>query len=182
MSYFDITKNLFRFHKPHGRKKVWLVCVLFVLIAIVCGVVSHTETYKKVAGSVNTELEDVGAPGFLRLPGEKDYSLGLDLVGGVRLVYEMDVYDIGGDNERREAVNSLRDVIERRVNFLGVREPLVQVQGVVPNARLVVELSGIDNPEDAIEEIGKTPLLEFKKVRQGEDSKEYFENLAEKYK
>lgn len=175
-------KNIIKLKKPRGRSKIWLICGLFVVFTAVFGVVDHTETYIKVAENTNKTLEDAGIPGFLRLPGEKDYSLGLDLVGGVRLVYSLDVSEIsGGLEEQEEAVNSLRDVIERRVNAFGVREPLVQIQGRVPEARLIVELSGIDNPEEAIEEIGKTPFLEFKELRSDEGSEEYFAEVAEKY-
>ncbi len=173
-------KNILKF-KPRGRLRIWLICAFFILMTVLFGVIDHTATYDKVSEEINTTLADAGIPDFLRLPGGKDYSLGLDLVGGIRLVYDMDVDRLGSISEKQEAVNSLRDVIERRVNFLGVREPLVQIQGKVPEARLVVELSGIDNPEEAIEEIGKTPLLEFKELRQGEGSDEYFEQVAVKY-
>ena len=164
---------------PRGRVRIWLIFVLFVFVTVAMGVVNHTPTYNKVANSVNSSLEDVGTPDFLRLPGGKDYSLGLDLVGGIRLVYALDVSGIEGADAQAEAVRSLRDVIERRVNILGVREPLVQIQGVVPDARLIVELSDISDPEQAKEEIGKTPLLEFKELREEDDA--YYDAIAEKY-
>jgi preprotein translocase subunit SecD len=61
----------------------------------------------------------------------------------------------------------LRDVIERRVNLFGVGEPVVQVEkgglvGDVQNQRLIVELPGINNIDQAVALIGKTPSLEFK--------------------
>lgn len=84
--------------------------------------------------------------------------LGLDLQGGSHLVYQADFRDIG-DGDRSEALNAVRDTIERRVNSFGVSEPLVQVQG---SDQIVVELPGIDDVNKAIELIGQTPLLEFK--------------------
>lgn len=91
---------------------------------------------------------------------KKDFTthLGLDLQGGSHLVYQADFKDIG-DGDRSEALNAVRDTIERRVNSFGVSEPLVQVQG---NDQIVVELPGIDDINKAIEQIGQTPLLEFK--------------------
>ena len=96
------------------------------------------------------------------------FKLGLDLAGGSHLVYEADVSKIA-PAEVDDLMNVLRDVIERRVNIFGVSEPIVQVESssFVSDAkiqRLVVELPGVTDVSQAIEEIGKTPLLEFKLV------------------
>lgn len=96
------------------------------------------------------------------------FSLGLDLNGGTELTYKADVSKVNGDISG--AMESLRDVIERRVNMFGVSEPVVRVvnpgiiSGVNEN-RLQVELPGITNIEEAVRLIGKTPQLEFKLVR-----------------
>ncbi len=84
--------------------------------------------------------------------------LGLDLQGGTHLVYEGDLKDIPSDAQT-DAMSSARDVIERRVNAFGVSEPLVQVSG---NNRLIVELPGIKDINQAIALIGQTPFLEFR--------------------
>ncbi len=96
------------------------------------------------------------------------FKLGLDLAGGSHLVYEADVSKIDRD-EVADLMNVLREVIERRINVFGVSEPIVQVeQGsfVSDSAaqRLVVELPGVTDVAQAVAEIGKTPLLEFKLV------------------
>lgn len=98
------------------------------------------------------------------------FKLGLDLAGGAHLVYEADVTDIEPE-EVPELMNVLRDVIERRVNVFGVSEPIVQVEQssfVTDDVRhrLVVELPGVTDVEEAVAEIGKTPLLEFKLVNE----------------
>lgn len=98
------------------------------------------------------------------------FKLGLDLAGGSHLVYEADVSKIAPD-EVSPLMNVLRDVIERRVNVFGVSEPIVQVErsSIVSGEqkeRLVVELPGVTDVATAVEEIGKTPLLEFKLVDQ----------------
>lgn len=89
---------------------------------------------------------------------EIQFRLGLDLLGGTHLVYEADLSKIE-DLQKNEAMNGVRDVVERRVNFFGVSEPLVQVSG---NNRLIVELAGIKDVNQAIQMIGETPFLEFK--------------------
>jgi len=96
------------------------------------------------------------------------FKLGLDLAGGSHLVYEADVSSIN-PTEVSGLMNVLRDVIERRVNIFGVSEPVVQVEqssfvSETQSNRLVVELPGVTDVATAIEEIGRTPLLEFKLV------------------
>jgi protein-export membrane protein SecD len=96
------------------------------------------------------------------------FKLGLDLSGGSHLVYEADVSSLD-PTEVPELMNVLREVIERRINVFGVSEPIVQVErsSIVADKqqeRLIVELPGVANVEDAVKEIGKTPLLEFKLV------------------
>lgn len=96
------------------------------------------------------------------------FKLGLDLKGGAHLVYRADVSNIPS-GEATDAMSGLRDVIERRVNFFGVAEPLVQIEqkGVLKTAehreqRLIVELPGVTDVDQAIKMIGETPLLEFR--------------------
>lgn len=97
---------------------------------------------------------------------EHPIQYGLDLSGGTHLVYQADVSNLSAQ-DIDPAMESLRNVIERRVNAFGVSEPLVQVeQGGFGTGqtdyRLIVELPGITDTETAIEQIGETPLLEFK--------------------
>ena len=97
------------------------------------------------------------------------FRLGLDLTGGTHLVYQADVSGVRPE-EVQDSMNALRDVIERRVNLFGVAEPLVQIERSSALAeggaqeRLIVELPGVTDVEEAIELIGQTPLLEFKLV------------------
>ncbi|PIP04215.1 MAG: protein translocase subunit SecD [Candidatus Yonathbacteria bacterium CG_4_10_14_3_um_filter_47_65] len=104
------------------------------------------------------------------------FNLGLDLSGGAHLVYGADVSSIS-NSEIAESMGALRDVIERRVNLFGVSEPIVQVEqaGVFSSAedkntyRLIVELPGVTDINSAIQMIGATPTLEFKKERPKEE-------------
>jgi len=90
----------------------------------------------------------------------RPWKLGLDLVGGSHLVYEIDMKDVkGGDQD--SVANGLRDVIEKRVNIFGVNEPQVYISKTADATRLVVELAGIKDTGEAIKQIGTTPLLYF---------------------
>lgn len=94
------------------------------------------------------------------------FRLGLDLSGGSHLIYKADVSGVPA-GQVTDAMNSLRDVIERRVNLFGVSEPIVQVQegGFISgnnDEKLIVDLPGVTDVEKATAMIGQTPLLEFK--------------------
>ncbi len=98
------------------------------------------------------------------------FKFGLDLAGGSQLTYVADVSSIK-EEEVPELMSVLREVIERRVNTFGVSEPNVQVERssvVAENSaqRLIVELPGVTDIDEAIKQIGQTPLLEFKLVDQ----------------
>lgn len=92
-----------------------------------------------------------------------DLRLGLDLRGGASLVYQADVSAIP-NADQAQALDSARDVIERRVNAYGVSEPVVQTARVGQNWRVIVELAGVKDISQAIQLIGDTPILDFKEV------------------
>jgi len=89
------------------------------------------------------------------------YRLGLDLKGGVHLVYEADMSAIDGAS-RTDALSGVRDVVERRVNSFGVGEPHVETTIADGKYRILVDLPGITDVADAVKQIGETPVLEFK--------------------
>lgn len=93
--------------------------------------------------------------------GENDFvlnitqSLGLDLVGGLRVLLQA---DIPVSNFTVEDLSETANNVSRRVNALGLTEATVQVQG---RDRILVELPGVRDPEQAIATIQQTALLEF---------------------
>lgn len=96
------------------------------------------------------------------------FRFGLDLAGGSQLTYSADISKIKA-SEVPALMEVLRVVIEKRINVFGVSEPNVQVEksSIVSGTeahRLIIELPGITDVDEAIAEIGKTPLLEFKLV------------------
>ena len=108
------------------------------------------------------------------------FRLGLDLSGGTHLLYKADTSSLGG-SDPAQAMDVLRNLIEKRVNPTGSREMVVEtntsiVSDNLKEYRLSVDLPGITDVTEAINIIGKTPFLEFKvqsdapqKVQVGKD-------------
>ena len=97
--------------------------------------------------------------------GRQGIRLGLDLRGGIHMVYKADLSSVEPGKET-EAIDGAIAVIEKRINLLGVTEPVIQRQGA---DRILVELPGISEAEKAKRLIGQTALLEFREQVEGED-------------
>lgn len=97
------------------------------------------------------------------LGSTRPWRLGLDLIGGSSLVYEVDLSSVG-ESDRNSVMSGLRDVIERRINAFGVAEPKVVTAQSGESHRLIVELAGIKDISQAIAQIGETPFLYFAEV------------------
>lgn len=92
------------------------------------------------------------------------FKLGLDLAGGTELTYSANVSQVP-PSQVPGAMEALKGVIERRVNLFGVSEPVVQTEiagGLNTQNRLIVDLPGVTNVQEAIAQIGKTPTLDFR--------------------
>ena len=89
--------------------------------------------------------------------------LGLDLQGGSQLVLETQMEGIDQES-RDDALESAREVIERRVNLFGVSEALVQVSRVGDSRRILVELPGLKDASAAAQLVGTTAQLEFREI------------------
>ncbi len=115
---------------------------------------------KRDAGILILVAVLLGIAAWLAFPIQKT-NLGLDLQGGLSVVLE----------GQSTATNPLSDekmsqalkIIQDRVNRLGVAEPEIQRQGA---DKISVQLPGIDNPDQALQVIGKTAVLEFFDVKQ----------------
>ena len=82
---------------------------------------------------------------------------GLDLQGGTHVVLEAEDTDIAKVDD--DAMQRVVSIMERRINELGLTEPIIQREGA---RRVIIELPGIKDPDRAIQTIGKTAMLEFK--------------------
>lgn len=141
-----------------------LAIPFIIIFAIIVGFFVYPRYWDSAAGDF-----------FFKYP-TKPFKLGLDLLGGTHLVYEADLSKID-EKDRSSSMDGLRDVVERRVNLFGVAEPMVAVNKSGENWRLVVELAGVKEINEAIRVIGQMPYLEFKEQRDEEDSKKIIDSL-----
>jgi len=89
--------------------------------------------------------------------------LGLDLQGGTQLILETDMTKIS-EEAKDDALDSAREVIEKRVNLFGVSESLVQSSKIGDKRRILVELPGLKDASEAAKLVGKTAQLEFREI------------------
>ncbi|MBQ3291716.1 MAG: protein translocase subunit SecF [Mogibacterium sp.] len=119
-----------------GRKKVLAVLVIIILIA--GWFISFFGIGDKV-GNLGEQLK-----------------YGLDINGGVYVLLEADTTETGTD--LTQIMNQTKSVLENRVNAMGISEAAVSIEGT---NRLRVEMPGVENAEEAIEQIGRTAQLQF---------------------
>ena len=93
---------------------------------------------------------------------KKNFQLGLDLKGGSYLLYQADMSQKDPSETDAQALAAVQSTIERRVNAYGVTEPIVQIQS---NDRILVELPGVKDINQAISLIGQVALMEFKEQK-----------------
>lgn len=89
--------------------------------------------------------------------------LGLDLAGGSHLAFEADTSKVE-DSNKKLAVDSARDAIERRINLFGVAESTVQTSRMGNSYRINVDLPGVKDTQGAISLIGQTAQLDFREL------------------
>lgn len=104
---------------------------------------------------------------------------GLDLQGGTHIV--MQAEDTEQNKVTPEAINQVINIMQKRVNEMGLTEPIIQREGA---RRIIIELPGERDPKKAIETIGKTAVLEFKDEAgnvklNGEDLKDAREQIGQ---
>lgn len=123
----------------------WLIVIIVVTVFSIWVSLPDTQ-------GIHWDTDNDGTPD---ISINVEQSLGLDLVGGLRVLLQAEL-PAGSytPEDLRQAANN----VARRVNALGVTEPTVQVQG---SNRILVELPGISNPQEAVDTIQKTALLEF---------------------
>lgn len=164
----------------------YFIFIGIIILAFLAGNFAYPNYFDKGINFLNAKFfpkssETTGTPaaegglGAWNLPHfwSKPYVFGLDLQGGVNLTYQADLSNV---EDKSQAMQGLRDVIERRVNLFGVSEPVVEVQG---NDRLVVELPGVKDVKQAIDTIGQTPYLEFDEERDQKETQQILDKIKE---
>jgi len=122
--------------KKTARRKVFAVLIVILLIA--SWIVSFTGAGEKF-GNLGKQLK-----------------YGLDINGGVYVLLEADTPETG--TELTAIMNQTKSVLENRVNAMGISEAQVSIEGT---NRLRVEMPGVENAQEAIEQIGRTAQLQF---------------------
>ncbi len=111
---------------------------------------------------------------FQKLPGTPEsvqnakIILGLDLQGGSQLDYKIDLTKVPKEKQK-QIISGVVDVINKRVNSLGVSEPNIYTSKVGNEDHLIVELAGIKDLDEAKKVVGKTIQLEFKEKKASAD-------------
>lgn len=120
--------------------------------------------------SVPVQSQSIKIPGtpwtvdVMSLANRFPLKLGLDLQGGTQLILQADMSAISAD-QRDNALESAKEVIERRVNLFGVSEAVVQTSKLGEERRILVELPGIKDASSAAELVGKTAQLDFRELQ-----------------
>lgn len=95
--------------------------------------------------------------------GRRGLTLGLDLGGGTYLVYQAD-FSQNESIDKAQVMDGVKGVIERRINALGISEPIVSVQQQEGSYSIAIQLPGVNETAKAKETIGSTALLEFREL------------------
>jgi protein-export membrane protein SecD len=132
-----------------SKSRLSAILILLVVISAAAAVFDYEPLWQKISSG-------------------GQWNLGLDLAGGSLLTYDIDLSKVNSVDQD-SVVTGLRDVIEKRVNLFGVSEPRVYTEKAGSATRLVVELAGINDVNQAIKEIGATPFLDFREVVRNEN-------------
>ena len=174
-----ITRFLSFIFIPKGAraKSAYLLLLIFI-VALFAAAFSFPTYWDRYADKINSAAREIKVPiiNKINIPHfyKSPFKLGLDLQGGAHLVYLADLSNTD-PKDYVDSMSGLRDVIERRVNAFGIAEPNVQTAEAGGEYRLIVELAGVKDVNQAIRMIGQTPFLEFKEERAQEERDEILE-------
>jgi preprotein translocase subunit SecD len=150
--------------KPHFV--LWIIILLTVVSAFID---LPSEVHLKFSLGKFSFDKTISRPGldlklgrftFVR---DLEIKRGIDLAGGTHLVFEATMDNIP-QADRDSAISATKDNIERRINLFGVSEPVVQTSKLKDNYRLIVEIPGIKDINQAVELIGQTAQLSFNEL------------------
>ena len=137
-------------------KKPWKLLILILVLAAGAGYVSWPNPHLKFqVGNFKVDVPTKATTLELK-PG-------LDLSGGTQLTLQIDMSNILEEN-RQQALDSATAVIDRRVNLYGVSEPIIQSSKVGSDYRIIIELPGVKDVNEAVNLVGKTAQLELREI------------------
>lgn len=155
--------------RRRSRLLLWFI-IFFTLSSAILDIPKDFQVKKRL-GSFAIETPKISSPeinfNLFGFSFARDLKLkkGLDLAGGTQLVFEADMEKIE-EKDRDQALEATKVNIERRVNFFGVTEPVIQTSKIQNSYRLIVELPGIKNIDEAIDLVGKTAQLDFREQKE----------------
>lgn len=109
-----------------------------------------------VATGLYVALEGIEIGKFKLGKAKDEMDLGLELAGGVYVVLEAKT-DAKGD-DLRKLMDQTKAILSQRVDGMGIADPTIVIEG---DKRIRIELAGVENPQEAIDLIGKTAQLQF---------------------
>lgn len=141
-----------------SRPSGFLVLVI-IFVTVICFLINVPDSHKFQGREIklvnmNTLLSPLG------LSQSVDFRKGLDLEGGTSITLQADMKDVPSAS-RKDALESAKEVIERRINYFGVSEPVIQTSLANNNYRIIVEIPGITDVNQAVALVGKTAQLSF---------------------
>ncbi len=136
------------------------IFILLVVLIIAFVLIDIPENYRAFGRTLSPPVINL-RPWGIPIAKEFKTRLGLDLSGGIYVTLEADMSGIR-EADRTSALDSAREIIERRVNLFGVSEPVVQSSRSENHYRIIVELPGLTNVDEATKLIGQTAKLEFR--------------------
>lgn len=134
------------------RQKLRLKFGAVVILAILAGLVSYPQAVSRI-------------PKLYDILNKPKINLGLDLQGGIHLEYKADLSQVDS-SKQKEAMQAMQDAVERKINAFGVAEPVIYTTKSGDEQRLIVELAGIRDINEAKKRIGEMPFLEFKEEKE----------------
>ncbi|MBD3237361.1 MAG: protein translocase subunit SecD [Candidatus Eisenbacteria bacterium] len=152
-----------------GANYRWRLLSLIVLVGLSIYALYPTMRYYSLSAEERDALPAEQVEGWR----DDALKLGLDLQGGMHLVLELDRSTLR-DTEVRDAMDRAMQILRNRVDRFGVAEPTIQRQG---EDRIVIELPGLLDKERAVNLIGQTALLEFKLVKDANETQRVIERL-----
>lgn len=133
------------------KKKIWINVVLILVVVVLAGIVDWPKGPDIKIGNYYKEV--------------KVYQ-GLDLLGGTSMTYEADMSKVA-IADRDNALEGVKAVINRRINGLGVSEPTIQTASSLNTYRVIIDIPGVSDVNEAVKLIGQTAQLEFREGVEG---------------
>lgn len=148
-----------------NRTVLWFI----IAITVVTIFFDFPKTHVKIdRGPIKIDTEiggynlDINLFG-IRVKKNLEIRRGLDLQGGLAVTLQADMGEID-ESDKNTALESAKNVIERRVNFFGVTEPNIFTSQVANTYRIIIELPGITETKEALQLIGQTAQLDFRET------------------